>query len=717
MTGDRVLVDGKLGVVRYTGVTEFCDGWWYGIELEDCVGINDGSVQGKRYFDLQEKQGNYGIFAQSEDIRKIDDGRALREENRKLHSVVEALERKIRQWHMKWEQLNHEKTASDSQRTVKEWDSKYTALEEKLSTVQEENDVLKTEIKSLKEKFANLKVRDASTNQIEDDLNKELNDLRKENKQQESMLAIYAEIEEELRSQLNALERSFDEQKILESVDLIKSIEIRHAEDLASVKERELSLRSQIQGIVAQNEKSDLLQEIYEVVFGNEKPTAQVLGVQFEFLLRSVGNDKFNLPLRLKLKAQLYFATLCEIAKKSEEPGDFSERIRKQFGNCTVYFESFLTGSIGEDTFNITQIISFIRHYESLDSSCRLLTGLLPFIFGPILTQLLANLQKRSLPDDSIGLIRGIYSLSVSIKELCQQLEEKRKLGGELNVLYSTTISDVLEMVTSMIERYDEGQVENETDVNKVDLDSYKNSFAVLLNDLKHPQYNAAKKEEFPECNPRPNSNRVTNIKHQGMADDQLAKLHAKISEKDTVINELNVKNKLLEMKLTKANLPKVADHVSLESSDQLNSSNSESLAIEQPITKIPSRSYAEEADLSFDSITTEAHLKHVRKSDLLSEIKDLQSVIVNLTEHEETVAADFTLLTDDKTTLSPVFSNIEQPNLKQKTNEIAKNILDFAKCSTIPSYQHGGKMQSNYIHNAKFKQDVLDLKMRDLRT
>lgn len=716
MTGDRVLVDGKLGVVRYTGVTEFCDGWWYGIELEDCVGINDGSVQGKRYFDLQEKQGNYGIFAQSEDIRKIDDGRALREENRKLHSVVEALERKIRQWHMKWEQLNHDKTASDSQRAVKEWDSKYTALEEKMSNVLEENDVLKTEIKSLKEKFSNLKVKDASTYRTEDDFNKELNDLRKQNKQQESMLAIYAEIEEELRSQLGALERSLDEQQILESVDLIKSIEIRHAEDLASIKERESSLRSQLQGIIAQNEKSDLLQEIYEVVFGNEQPTAQVLGVQFEFLLRSVSNDKFNLPLRLKLKAQLYFATLCEIAKKSEELGDFSERIRKQFGNCTVYYESFLTGSVGEDTFSITQIISFIRHYESLDSSCQLLTGLLPFIFGPILTQLLANLQKRSLPDDSIGLIRDIYSISVSIKELCEQLGEKRKLGGELNVLYSTTISDVLEMVTSIIERYDESQVENQADLNKLDLDSYKNSIAVLLNDLKHPQFHATKEDEFSECNTRPNSHRETNIEHQDLADDQLAKLHAEILEKDTVINELDVKNKLLEMKLKKVNLPKDADHVSSESNDQSESAHNKSLAFEQPITKALFRSYSEEADFSFDSITTEAHFKHVRKSDLLSEIKDLQSVIVNLTEHEETAAPDFTWLTD-KTILSPVFSNTKEPNLKQKTNEIAKNILDFAKYSTIPSYQHGGKLQSSYIHNAKFKQDVLDLKMGDLRS
>lgn len=44
--GDRVLVSGgKQGVVRFLGETEFAQGIWAGIELEQPLGKNDGSVQ------------------------------------------------------------------------------------------------------------------------------------------------------------------------------------------------------------------------------------------------------------------------------------------------------------------------------------------------------------------------------------------------------------------------------------------------------------------------------------------------------------------------------------------------------------------------------------------------------------------------------------------------------------------------------------------------
>lgn len=38
----------KAGVLRYLGETEFAKGDWAGIELDEPVGKNDGSVAGKR---------------------------------------------------------------------------------------------------------------------------------------------------------------------------------------------------------------------------------------------------------------------------------------------------------------------------------------------------------------------------------------------------------------------------------------------------------------------------------------------------------------------------------------------------------------------------------------------------------------------------------------------------------------------------------------------
>jgi len=62
--GDRVIVmsstGSKTGMLRYIGVTDFAPGEWCGVELDDPVGKNDGSVQGRRYFSCQPR---FGLFA------------------------------------------------------------------------------------------------------------------------------------------------------------------------------------------------------------------------------------------------------------------------------------------------------------------------------------------------------------------------------------------------------------------------------------------------------------------------------------------------------------------------------------------------------------------------------------------------------------------------------------------------------------------------------
>ncbi|XP_018397949.1 PREDICTED: restin homolog isoform X2 [Cyphomyrmex costatus] len=62
--GDRVIVSSsqgsKTGVLRYHGSTEFAAGEWCGVELDEPIGKNDGSVNDKRYFECSPK---YGLFA------------------------------------------------------------------------------------------------------------------------------------------------------------------------------------------------------------------------------------------------------------------------------------------------------------------------------------------------------------------------------------------------------------------------------------------------------------------------------------------------------------------------------------------------------------------------------------------------------------------------------------------------------------------------------
>jgi len=57
--GERVQISSKMATVRFVGSTHFSSGDWVGLEMDDLVGRNDGSVHGVKYFKCPS---NHGVF-------------------------------------------------------------------------------------------------------------------------------------------------------------------------------------------------------------------------------------------------------------------------------------------------------------------------------------------------------------------------------------------------------------------------------------------------------------------------------------------------------------------------------------------------------------------------------------------------------------------------------------------------------------------------------
>ena len=66
--GQRVKVERKegTGTIRFIGATQFKEGVWIGIEMDEPTGKHDGTVDGVSYFTCRPR---YGLFVKPESVR------------------------------------------------------------------------------------------------------------------------------------------------------------------------------------------------------------------------------------------------------------------------------------------------------------------------------------------------------------------------------------------------------------------------------------------------------------------------------------------------------------------------------------------------------------------------------------------------------------------------------------------------------------------------
>jgi len=68
--GTNIEINGNQGVIRWIGNTRFgADGLWYGVEFEEPVGKNNGTVEGREYFRCEP---NHGIFVRKGKLTNLD---------------------------------------------------------------------------------------------------------------------------------------------------------------------------------------------------------------------------------------------------------------------------------------------------------------------------------------------------------------------------------------------------------------------------------------------------------------------------------------------------------------------------------------------------------------------------------------------------------------------------------------------------------------------
>ncbi|GCF00797.1 hypothetical protein ZYGM_001556 [Zygosaccharomyces mellis] len=658
--GDRVDVNNHQGIVRYIGYTQFAEGIWYGIELDEPAGRNDGSVHNKKYFEL-EKEGPYGIFAKIQSIKIIDPG-------------------------------------------------SQSSLQREVSRLLKENDKLrcrlqKTEAESPNDIIEFLTMETSDLNKSIDSLKSELAVFQQREDTHVKLQAVYMDMERELRYQLEELEISFQKE-----IDLLKNENSRLNQELAERNNPPLEVRdlqSKLKIMEQQVYENRFLKELYEVAID---ATGNKEAVQFEYLSEKVLDDRIRNNFVEKQKCRFLLVALSNTAAALTDK-DTKESFLKNLGDVSRWITPFLVCLIPEEKIVLTPISRFLDSNSELSTNLSLAIRCMVITFGKIIPDLLAYYMENAVNKAPMKLITELYSVCLSIQKNCEMLLDRTSnTNCTISSRVSFSVPELFETIFQDLFSQFEFEFQDNfiLELTKRILQQVQSIYLIeKINEVQQK----SKFEDSQTHKTTPNS--ITS------QDDTVTRWETLLDNKEMEVKELMIKIQVFQQKLERVsnhenefngmkievnNLRQQNDYLTQEVVDLKRILEKTQRQVENEHLK----AYQIGPNGGYDDLVTE--LFNLGKLDLISEIRDLRLLVLKYITNEDKKPADLEWLNIPQRTESTV-----DIQLSNRINSLGNEVFDFVNYSTSVNLE-SNRFKNNYMENAKFKISAINSAIRDIK-
>ncbi|XP_057665095.1 restin homolog isoform X5 [Diorhabda carinulata] len=697
--GDRVIIKSsqgsKVGTVRYMGATEFAPGDWVGVELDDPRGKNDGSVNGKRYFECLP---NFGLFAPVSKVSKSPS--KIKPNSCQVHGGTGLPPRGLRRVNSKESLLSNVSTTSAastarrvrlgmSSLTPKKSPTKSTttpiptrtALQDVLKEKQQHIEQLLKEREETENKLTTVeqqfkKYREEIAGKLEEDM-KLFNTLKAENTQ------LTIQLDEEKRKSEDILFRL--EETVISKDDL----ETKDKDSLMKINELEKQLLCEKQKIdnmetdanklfeaeenlIKYKEEIDFLKEQLQqsrsqqiILEGDHASTA--------VLIKSLQDEIDHCKADLNEKNELVNVLNQEISRTT---ADFKKQLEENLSRYSelekIYNErekdvnalkqekEIINKQLEEKSTNLANLINekFTAESNLEREMERLKMELSAKIFD------LENIQDVLKTKESNS--SDIEQELISLRQLLKEKEtENEKLNQQI-----TINNENLEKLTSKEENYVQLQTEHELLVKE--LDKLKLEAEILQSkDTEIVKLNDTIKSREEDCQ---------------MYKEKLNLLKVELETSNCNLDNLkkqleeNLKSKEIELEGYRGKLKEKEDKLDEETAayNELNK-NYENVKVELQSTKDKSKQAIDDLDMKLKNLESTVTEKNNQIEDLSNKIEEKDTIILSSQKELQIMKIDLESVSSNLKQYQTNLGDVES-TLKKERDEIKENLKEKVK-------------------------------------